>query len=244
MGKRSSAAAKEKRAAERLGEQQKEKIREYLATVYTEGRLAEIRSAVRAEFPEIGPSMTVRVVDVLCLQAPATSTPADTMAILKELESELEAHLCESGFEELVEGAASPIHRQTGNQGHRRRARTTRVDSGARRHQYGARTQGVKGAGSSRASSGSATSSSNWGEAASKDASGAKQAGIKDTEVKGTGEEVNSTGAIDTAGAQGYTWTRSGGQGAAVQAQKLGNRRRNYVGRSAAACNTGNRCVV
>ena len=92
-----------------------------------------------------------------------------------------------------VEGAASPIHRQTGNQGHRRRARTTRVDSGARRHQYGARTQGSKGAGSSRASSGSATSSSNWGEAASKDASGAKQAGIKDTGVKGTGEEANST---------------------------------------------------
>ena len=242
MGKKSSTAAKEKRAAKRLGEQQKERIREYLATVYTEDRLAEIRSAVRAEFPEIGPSMTVRVVDVLCLQAPATSQPADTMAILKELESELEAHLCESGFEEWR--AVPPIHRQTGNQGHRRRARTTRVDSGVRRHQYGARTQGSKGAGPSRASSGSATSSSNWGEAASKDASGAKQAGIKDTEVKGTGEEVNSTGAIDTAGAQGYTWTRSGGQGAAVQAQKLGDHRRNHVGRSAAACNTGNHCVV
>ena len=62
--------------------------------------MAEIRSAVREVMPEIGASMVVRAVDVLCLQVQAASHPDKGAAIIDELRNELEAHLCDGGFME------------------------------------------------------------------------------------------------------------------------------------------------
>ena len=100
MGKKSSAVAKERRAAKRLEEQQQERKRGMLAGVYTEQCLAGMRTAIRAEFPEIGASMAVKAVDVICLQATAAPHPADKHGILMELQSELRAHMSEQGYEE------------------------------------------------------------------------------------------------------------------------------------------------
>ena len=98
MGKKSSAVAKERRAAKRLEEQQQERHRELLAGEYTEDRLARIRSAVREAIPGIGASMVVKAVDVLCLQASEAYLSDNYQAIHDELRGELEAQLCESGF--------------------------------------------------------------------------------------------------------------------------------------------------
>jgi len=96
MGKKSSVGAKERRAANRLEEQNQERYRELL----TEDRLAKIRSAsaVRAAIPGIGASMAVKAVDVLCLQASEAYLSENYQAIHEELRGELEAQLCEGCF--------------------------------------------------------------------------------------------------------------------------------------------------
>ena len=101
MGKKSSAVAKERRAAQRL-EQQQDRNGELLAREYPEDRLAHIRSAVQAAIPGIGASMARKAVDVLCLlqclQATEAHQSVDYQAIHDELRGELEAQLCGSGF--------------------------------------------------------------------------------------------------------------------------------------------------
>ena len=106
MGKKSSAAAKERRAAnlKRQEDRQQQMKRGMLAGVYTEQCLAGMRTAIRAEFPEIGAPMAVKAVDVICLQATAAPHPAAKHGILMKLQSDLKAHLSEQGYKELYPG--------------------------------------------------------------------------------------------------------------------------------------------
>ena len=95
MGKKSSAAAQEKRTAQRLAERQMKELLARRAAGYTEARLAGIRANIKAAIPQLGASMAVKAVDVFCLKTlPAFADEHDASnRLLIELAEELEVHL-------------------------------------------------------------------------------------------------------------------------------------------------------
>ena len=106
MGRKSSAAAKDRRTAQRLIERQNRDILAERAAGYTEIRLAGIRAEIKEAIPKIGASVAWNAVDVLCLQTSPKFTDDESDRLLDVIKEEVEADLWEEGIEEewLVTG--------------------------------------------------------------------------------------------------------------------------------------------
>ena len=246
MGKKSAAVAKERRTAQRLAERHNKELLARNAAAYTEARLAGIRAEIKAAIPEIGASMAVKAVDVLCLTTSMDFEDDASDRLLDELREALEAHLLEQGFEEAWFSEYHPmqvideviVEERTWYQ------HECGVLAAAEAELEGLRAQG-KGPIVQQPTSILVLQAAAAAAAVKGDKQRVKQqvgpgeskAGpLKGTGAKGTRKGANSTGAIGTAAAQGHTGARSGGQAEAAQAQKLKDRRRANVGRSAATC--------
>ena len=68
MGKKSSSAAKERRAAERAADREQKQRHGGLVSAFTEDALAEMRMRVTAAIPQLGAALSKEAVDVICLQ--------------------------------------------------------------------------------------------------------------------------------------------------------------------------------
>jgi len=100
MGEKSSAAAQERRTAQRLAGRQRNETLAKSAAAYTEARLAGIRAAAKAEIPGLGAAMAVKVVDVLCLQTSTDIADEASDRLINELQEELEVNLGDEGMKE------------------------------------------------------------------------------------------------------------------------------------------------
>jgi len=106
MGRKSSAAAKDRGTAQRFIERQNKGILAERAAGYTEIRLAGIRAEIKAAIPQIGASVAVKAVDALCLKTSSKFTDDASDRLLDDIKEEVEAGLWAEGIEEewLVTG--------------------------------------------------------------------------------------------------------------------------------------------
>ena len=109
MGRKSSAAAKDRRTAQRLIERQNRDVLAERAAGYTEIRLAGIRAEIKEAIPRIGASVAWNAVDVLCLQTSPKFTDDESDRLLDVIKEEVEADLWEEGIEEEWLDTGHPI---------------------------------------------------------------------------------------------------------------------------------------